>query len=171
MTGDSERPVIVRTDVGHDQVMTAMRGARVVCVPSRWAEPQGLVAIEAMSVGTPVVASDIGGLRDVIEHEHSGLLVPPAIPTNSHVHSNAYSRIRHCTPVWSRVVESEPAPTPNRLFYPRFDAPTLGLSHSGPSENLCAVPNSARSQQHTHSTTHSTAAHPDCRCRQTRRDV
>ena len=77
MTGDSERPVIVRTDVGHDQVMTAMRGARVVCVPSRWAEPQGLVAIEAMSVGTPVVASDIGGLRDVIEHEHSGLLVSP----------------------------------------------------------------------------------------------
>lgn len=77
MIGDSERPVIVRTNAGHEQVMAAMRRARVVCVPSRWAEPQGLVAIEAMSAGTPVVASDIGGLRDVIDHNRSGLLVPP----------------------------------------------------------------------------------------------
>ncbi|RZL21346.1 MAG: glycosyltransferase family 1 protein [Rhodococcus sp. (in: high G+C Gram-positive bacteria)] len=77
MTGDSERRVIVRTNAGHQQVMAAMRRARVVCVPSRWAEPQGLVAIEAMSAGTPVVASDIGGLRDVIDHNRSGLLVPP----------------------------------------------------------------------------------------------
>ncbi|MGG7103485.1 glycosyltransferase [Rhodococcus sp. 24CO] len=77
MIGNSERPVIVRTNAGHEQVMVAMRRARVVCVPSRWAEPQGLVAIESMSAGTPVVASDIGGLRDVIDHNRSGLLVPP----------------------------------------------------------------------------------------------
>lgn len=77
MTGNCEHPVIVRTNAGHRQVIAAMRSARVVCVPSRWAEPQGLVAIEAMSTGTPVVASDIGGLRDVIDHNCSGLLVPP----------------------------------------------------------------------------------------------
>ncbi|MFE4498992.1 glycosyltransferase family 4 protein [Rhodococcus sp. NPDC056743] len=102
MIGDSERPVIVRTNVGHDQVMAAMRGARVVCVPSRWAEPQGLVAIEAMSVGTPVIASDIGGLRDVIEHEHSGLLVPPG---NAYELARALERILEDQTLHTRVAE------------------------------------------------------------------
>jgi 2-deoxystreptamine N-acetyl-D-glucosaminyltransferase/2-deoxystreptamine glucosyltransferase len=40
----------------------------------------GQVAIEAMLVGRPVVASDVGGLRDVVDHDVSGLLVPPADP-------------------------------------------------------------------------------------------
>lgn len=34
-------------------------------VPSRW-EPFGIVAIEAMSMGTPMVASDLGGLREIV---------------------------------------------------------------------------------------------------------
>ena len=47
------------------------------CVPSRWPEPFGLTATEAMMRGTAVVASDIGGLAESVMHETTGLHVPP----------------------------------------------------------------------------------------------
>jgi glycosyltransferase involved in cell wall biosynthesis len=33
--------------------------------------------MEAMATGTPVIAFDIGGIREIVEHEVTGLLVPP----------------------------------------------------------------------------------------------
>jgi glycosyltransferase involved in cell wall biosynthesis len=42
-----------------------------------WSEPFGLVAIEAMASGVPVLASRIGGLLDIVDEGVSGLLVPP----------------------------------------------------------------------------------------------
>ncbi|MGP1382318.1 MAG: glycosyltransferase family 4 protein [Thainema sp.] len=50
--------------------------ADVVVVPSHY-EPFGLVAIEAMASGTPVVASDVGGLQFTVIPEQTGLRVPP----------------------------------------------------------------------------------------------
>ncbi len=46
--------------------------ADVAVFPSLY-EPFGIVALEAMVAGTPVVAADVGGLRDVVIHEHNGL--------------------------------------------------------------------------------------------------
>lgn len=54
------------------------RAAVVVC-PSR-REGYGVVAREAMAHGRPVVASAVGGLMDAVEHERTGLLVPPGDP-------------------------------------------------------------------------------------------
>jgi D-inositol-3-phosphate glycosyltransferase len=51
--------------------------ATVSAVPSRY-ESFGLVAVEAMACGLPVVASRAGGLKFTVEEEISGLLVPPA---------------------------------------------------------------------------------------------
>jgi len=45
-------------------------------VPSIWAEPQGLVAVEAILRGVPVLASSAGGLAEVVDHGRSGLLFP-----------------------------------------------------------------------------------------------
>jgi glycosyltransferase involved in cell wall biosynthesis len=44
------------------------------------AEGFGLVLIEAMAAGVPVVATDAPGIRDVVVHERTGLLVPVAAP-------------------------------------------------------------------------------------------
>lgn len=50
--------------------------AKVVVVPSRWAEPFGMIGLEAMNHGRPVVAFDVGGISDWLDHEVTGLLVP-----------------------------------------------------------------------------------------------
>jgi glycosyltransferase involved in cell wall biosynthesis len=54
------------------------RAAVVVC-PSR-SEGFGIVCAEAMAHGKPVVASAVGGLVNLVEHERTGLLVPPRDP-------------------------------------------------------------------------------------------
>lgn len=53
--------------------------ASVVAVSSRY-ESFGLVAVEAMACGTPVVATRVGGMRFTIEEGVSGMLVPPVSP-------------------------------------------------------------------------------------------
>jgi glycogen(starch) synthase len=50
--------------------------ARVLVVPSR-AETFGLVAVEGMLHGLPVVATAAGGLVEIVEHDHTGLVCPP----------------------------------------------------------------------------------------------
>jgi len=57
----------------------ALRSIDVLVVPSA-AEGFGLVLIEAMAAGVPVVATDVPGIRDVVKNEVTGLLVPVASP-------------------------------------------------------------------------------------------
>jgi glycosyltransferase involved in cell wall biosynthesis len=52
----------------------------VVVVPSRLPEPFGIVQIEAMAAGKPLVSSAAGGNLEVVEHGRTGFLVPPADP-------------------------------------------------------------------------------------------
>lgn len=60
----------------HHAVMDAWRRSMIGVVPSVWAEPFGLVALEAMASARPVIASNIGGLRDIVVHDETGMLVP-----------------------------------------------------------------------------------------------
>jgi spore coat protein SA len=61
----------------HEALARCYAEADAVVVPSVWAEPSGLVVLEAMACGTCVIASRTGGIPELIEHGHNGLLVPP----------------------------------------------------------------------------------------------
>lgn len=54
--------------------------AHVVVVPSVWPEPLSRVALEALSLGTPVVATAVGGTPEIVVHEVTGLLTPKSSP-------------------------------------------------------------------------------------------
>lgn len=53
------------------------RTATVFCAPSTGFESFGIVLLEAMAAGVPIIASDIPGYRGVLENGRGGLLVPP----------------------------------------------------------------------------------------------
>ena len=63
----------------HELLSTYYRAADVCLVPSR-SESFGLVALEAAACGTPVVASDVGGLRTLVDHGRTGFLVEDPTP-------------------------------------------------------------------------------------------
>lgn len=52
-------------------------GMDICVVPSIWDEPFGIVALEGMAMGKPVIASNIGGLKTTIIHNETGILFPP----------------------------------------------------------------------------------------------
>ncbi|MEM7252800.1 MAG: glycosyltransferase family 4 protein [Pseudomonadota bacterium] len=62
--------------VSHESLDRFYANARVVAVPSRWPEPFGMVGIEAMARGRPVVAFDVGGISDWLASNETGFLIP-----------------------------------------------------------------------------------------------
>lgn len=63
--------------LGVEAVAAQVKRSAVVVVPSIWPEPFGLVGIEAMAHARPVVAFDVGGIKEWLVPGETGLLVPP----------------------------------------------------------------------------------------------
>ena len=63
-----------------DELKELIRNAAFVVVPSVWLDNSPLVIYEAYALGKPVIASDIGGIPELVEPEVTGLLVPPGDP-------------------------------------------------------------------------------------------
>jgi glycogen(starch) synthase len=61
------------------EVINLMTSADVLVVPSIY-EPFGIVALEGMATGVPIVASQVDGLAEIIEHDRTGIFVFPKNP-------------------------------------------------------------------------------------------
>jgi glycosyltransferase involved in cell wall biosynthesis len=62
-------------EVGHADKVELLMGARALLVPIDWEEPFGLVMIEGMACGTPVIATRQGAVPEVIDHGRTGVIV------------------------------------------------------------------------------------------------
>ena len=77
-TGVRDR-VELRGRVDHDRLPELLRSADVV-VSVPWYEPFGIVPLEAMACGIPVVAAAVGGMIDTVVDDLTGVHVPPRDP-------------------------------------------------------------------------------------------
>jgi glycosyltransferase involved in cell wall biosynthesis len=62
-------------EVGHADKVELLMGARALINPIDWEEPFGLVVIEAMACGTPVIATRRGAFPEIIDHGRTGVMV------------------------------------------------------------------------------------------------
>ena len=91
MTAEMARLHRLRAELGIEELVTFLgkrdqdtlpyyySAAEVVVMPSHY-ESFGMVALEAMACGTPVIASRVGGLKFAVVHGYTGLHVPVANP-------------------------------------------------------------------------------------------
>lgn len=69
---------VSRTEYSMDEAYKAYDGADVVLVPTKYSEGTSLSCIEAQAMGIPVIATDIGGLPDLIIDHFNGILISPS---------------------------------------------------------------------------------------------
>lgn len=65
-------------EANHARKVTLLRGARAVLCPIRWEEPFGLIAIESMLCGTPVIGFPRGSFPEIVDEGVTGVLVSDA---------------------------------------------------------------------------------------------
>ena len=97
--------------IGHDILPLYYTAADVCVIPSYY-EPFGLVAIEAMACGVPVVASNVGGLKFTIIPEETGLLVEPK---DVEAFANGIHRILF-DELWVRKMRKQASANVNQRF-------------------------------------------------------
>lgn len=60
-----------------NEVIDLLKGAAVLIVPSLWSEGMPQIIVESLAVGTPVIASRLGAMAEMLRHGESGVLVTP----------------------------------------------------------------------------------------------
>lgn len=67
--------VVFHGKIAHEKVEKYYQSSKILIVPSRWPEPFGMVGLEAMRHGLPVIAFDVGGIPEWLTDNKNGLLV------------------------------------------------------------------------------------------------
>jgi glycosyltransferase involved in cell wall biosynthesis len=104
-----------------------MNGFDIFVLPSVW-EPFGLVIAEAMACAKPVVATSVGGIPEIVEHDRTGLLVPPA--------SAAPLANALMTLLESKALRSALGQAGRQRFLERFDSRLMAAKYEGMYEAL-----------------------------------
>ena len=110
------------------------RSATALVVPSRSPETFGLVGIEAMSHGLPVIASDVGGIREWLMPESTGLLFEP---NDTGSLANAISRLTSDSELRSRLSNQSRKDFLNRFTPIHHIDPLLNLLRQTASAGGC----------------------------------
>jgi phosphatidylinositol alpha-mannosyltransferase len=124
--------------VGDAEKHAALAAADVLCAPSLGGESFGMVLTEAFAAGTPVVASDIAGYRDVVSHGVDGLLFPRGDAT-------ALAETLHdlaADPARAPRLGAAAAATAERYAWPRVAA-QVGEAYEDACEATAQVPATA----------------------------
>ena len=85
-------------EVGGATKRSLFANARALLMPIRWEEPFGMVMVEALACGTPVIAFPEGAARELVVHEHTGFLVDDEAAMAA-----AVSRLEHISPAACRA--------------------------------------------------------------------
>ena len=72
-----EDGVIFHGFVTRDEAMRLYREAWIVVMPSIWWEQFGMVIPESLACGTPVIGTEVGGIKEQLEGKNYGVVVPP----------------------------------------------------------------------------------------------
>jgi glycosyltransferase involved in cell wall biosynthesis len=79
----NELPALLSPNAQHvgmkqgEELLQLLRHSLTVVLPSLWYENQPFSILEAFACGKPVIASDLGGMTELVTHQERGLLVPP----------------------------------------------------------------------------------------------
>jgi glycosyltransferase involved in cell wall biosynthesis len=60
--------------VEHQVALKTLRSVRALAFPSLWFEGEPMIVVEALAAGTPVLASDVGGIPELLGHGSAGWL-------------------------------------------------------------------------------------------------
>ena len=86
-------------EINEDQKQGFLENALALLFPINWPEPFGMVMIEAMACGTPVIAFNYGSVPEVIDNGKSGFIVnsvDEAVKKTDHLHLLPRKQIREC---------------------------------------------------------------------------
>lgn len=89
--------------IDEQEKIARLRGASALCAPSLHGESFGVILLEGMASGTPVVAADLAGYRNVARPGLDALLVPPGDPVGL---AGALSTVLEGGPAIKEMVES-----------------------------------------------------------------
>ena len=89
-SSESDQRIVWHDPIPPSRTVEVMTRLDAVVVPSQWLETGPLVILEAFAAGTPVIGSDLGGIREMVRHEGNGLLIPRRDP---HAWASVFRRI------------------------------------------------------------------------------
>jgi phosphatidylinositol alpha-mannosyltransferase len=109
--------------VSAEELVRYYHTAHVFCAPSTGFESFGMILVEAMASGVPIVASDIAGYQHVVTHERDGLLAPPC---DEKAIANALVRVLQDDGLRARLA-AQGRQTAEQYSWPRVAQQTLDL--------------------------------------------